>query len=181
MDWPAIGAFADIIAALGVIGSLIYVAIQVRQNTRSLNRASAQAIILSRTESARYLGNDVTITDLYWRGGDDPESLSEEEWKRYFWLWSATLRPVELAFLDHAEGNMEDKLWAGQNHALEFWFSKPGFERMLAEYGETLHPDFKQHVDRIVSEAKFKRNQAAHLEGQSRTTKPNAAISPSPN
>ncbi len=34
MNWDAVGAIAESIGALGVISSLIYLAVQVRQNTR---------------------------------------------------------------------------------------------------------------------------------------------------
>ena len=36
MNWDAIGAIAEVVAAIGVILTLIYVAIQIRQNTELL-------------------------------------------------------------------------------------------------------------------------------------------------
>lgn len=168
MSWSAIGAIADLVAALGVIGSLIYVAIQVRQNTKSVNRASAQAMLMSRAETNRFLAGDPALSDLFWRGGETPEALSEEEWRRYFWICSAALRPVEMAFLDHKDDHMRASLWEAQDNALKFWFSKPGYGRWLDEYGHTLHPDFKAHLDAIVEESTFSNLETAHLAGQIR-------------
>ncbi len=40
MNWDAIGAIAELLGAVGVIASLVYLATQLRQNTRA-TRASA--------------------------------------------------------------------------------------------------------------------------------------------
>lgn len=44
MNWQAISAISDILGATGVVVSLIYLAIQVRQNTRVARAATRQAI-----------------------------------------------------------------------------------------------------------------------------------------
>ncbi len=36
MNWEALGAIAELIGGLGVIATLAYLAIQIRQNTRSM-------------------------------------------------------------------------------------------------------------------------------------------------
>ena len=42
MSWQGIGAVGEMLAALGVIISLVYLAAQIRQNTASLRLASHQ-------------------------------------------------------------------------------------------------------------------------------------------
>jgi hypothetical protein len=41
MNWEAIGAIAEVLAATGVIASIVYLAIQIRDNTRT-NRVTAR-------------------------------------------------------------------------------------------------------------------------------------------
>lgn len=44
MNWEAIGSVGEVIGAIAVLTSLVYLAVQIRQNTRSLNTSSyAQA------------------------------------------------------------------------------------------------------------------------------------------
>ena len=45
MNWDAIGAGAEIMGALGVLVTLAYLAIQIRDNTRSLQAASLQSVL----------------------------------------------------------------------------------------------------------------------------------------
>ena len=47
MNWDAIGSLAEILGAIGVIASLVYVGMQVRQNTRTMHAASIDAYITS--------------------------------------------------------------------------------------------------------------------------------------
>ena len=44
MNWEAIGAIAELLGAFGVIASLIYLATQIRQNSRQLMGASLIAV-----------------------------------------------------------------------------------------------------------------------------------------
>jgi hypothetical protein len=39
MNWEAIGAVAEVMGAFGVIATLIYLAIQIRQNSRMMMRS----------------------------------------------------------------------------------------------------------------------------------------------
>ena len=44
MNWDAIGAIAELLGAFGVIASLIYLATQIRQNTKSVRMASHHGV-----------------------------------------------------------------------------------------------------------------------------------------
>lgn len=169
MDWSAISAFANLVAALGVIGSLIFVAIQVRQNTRSLNRASMQTAIRDRLEASHFVAGDADLSDLLWRGAESPDALSDKEWQRFFLICNSIVRSNEVAFIDYRNGLLSKKLWSGQNASIKFWFSKPGFARWLKEHGDTLHPDFTEYVSSIARDASFEKNESAHLDGQTRS------------
>jgi len=45
MNWDAVGAVAELIGALGVIASLIYLAIQIRQNSQSVKAESVRELL----------------------------------------------------------------------------------------------------------------------------------------
>jgi hypothetical protein len=62
MNWEAIGAVGEAIGAFGVILTLGYLALQIRQNTRSLKSASYQSAISSMSEVAG------VMEDHLWNG-----------------------------------------------------------------------------------------------------------------
>ena len=55
MNWNAVGAIGEVLGALAVLITLVYLALQVRQNTKAMKRTAFQELI-------NYYG---TITDFY--------------------------------------------------------------------------------------------------------------------
>src|SRR5207248_10188716 len=45
LNWEAIGAIANLFAALGVIATLIYLAMQIRQNTKAVRSSSIESLV----------------------------------------------------------------------------------------------------------------------------------------
>jgi hypothetical protein len=44
VDWEALGAIANLLAAIGVIATLIYLSIEIRQNNKQLRGAATIAL-----------------------------------------------------------------------------------------------------------------------------------------
>jgi len=151
MNWDAIGAVGEIIGAIAVVVTLVYLAIQMRTNTAAINQASIQATLLGRGEATRWVAGDPDLNRLMWVGAHDPEQLSEEEKQRYILLLGGVVRPIELAFVDYNEGRMSDALWQPQLETMVYWFKQPGFQMFLNEYGQTLYPEFVDHIRQEAS------------------------------
>ena len=152
MNWEAVGAIGELVGAAAVVATLIYLAAQTRSNTAAVNRAATQAIISGRGEASRFLAGDEAITELLWRGADEPDSLSSKEWQRFLFIVGAVIRPIELGFQDYVDGRMSEDLWAGQRNTLKYWFSRPGFYRWLNEYGHTSQPSFVGYIRELLVE-----------------------------
>ena len=45
MNWDAIAAIAEALGAVGVVATVVYVAFQIRQNSRSIEGATEQALM----------------------------------------------------------------------------------------------------------------------------------------
>ena len=84
MNWDAIGAVGEILGALGVLLSLVYVATQTRDNTRSLQAASLQSVLdgprdrffLPHAQSAE-------LQDIFTRGLNSLDKLDEKKKRRF--------------------------------------------------------------------------------------------------
>ena len=146
MNWDAIGAIGELIAAAAVVATLVYLAVQTKTNTAAVDRATTQSILAGRAQASQFIAGDDSINELLWKGADTPGLLNEKEWQRFLMVVSAVVRPLELAFLDHVSGRTDDKLWTGQFNNLRFWFTRPGMIRWLDEYGDSLHPDFVSYI-----------------------------------
>ena len=87
MSWDAIGAAAEMVGALGVLITLAYLAIQIRDNTRSLQAASLQSVLEGPRD--RYflpMAQTGDMADIYARGLTSLASLDEVEKRRFFYM-----------------------------------------------------------------------------------------------
>ena len=87
MSWDALGAIAEILSAIGVLITLIYLAFQIRDNTRSLHAASLESILEGARD--RYflpMANTPDMANIYARGLNSLEQLDEDETRRFFYM-----------------------------------------------------------------------------------------------
>ena len=152
MNWEAIGAIGEIIGAVAVVATLIYLAKQMSINTSAINQTATHSTLMGRAESLRFLASDPEISEIWWKGAFSPDELDEAEWKRYFLLLGSMLRPIEIAFLDYQAGRMSEDLWQAQDGAVSFWARGPGFRRFFAQYGQTFHPEFQAYVRTAIED-----------------------------
>ena len=86
MSWDAVGALAEIAGALAVIGSIIYLALQIRENTIS-NRITANQ---NTTDQYAAFTNLLLLNDdlrsIWRRGRSDIAQLNVDERERFYYL-----------------------------------------------------------------------------------------------
>ena len=109
MNWEAIGAIANLLAAIGVIASLIYLAVQIRQNTRAVRSSSVQSLVQSLSATSQAVLENEYIIPIMLKANAGLETLTDEESARLHFLLVMTLRRFEgvyfqrdLSFVDAA-------------------------------------------------------------------------------
>ena len=105
MNWDAIGAIANLLAALGVLVSLIYLAVQVRQNTRSVRQ---QAFQIGTNEVRRWSSHFVErpeVAELYLRGQRNYAGLEPAEQVRFTML-IFEICSIWATYLEHSEEDL---------------------------------------------------------------------------
>jgi hypothetical protein len=83
MNWDAIGAIAELLGAIGVIASLVYLATQIRQGREQVRAATAQQYQSQATSTAQAWAQDPASARLVRRGIEDVDQLDEDESFRF--------------------------------------------------------------------------------------------------
>jgi len=83
MNWDAISAIADLTGVALVIVSLIYLAMQIRQSNQMALAESERELLESWANAVAGISVDDRTTDIFHRGLDDFESLSNVEKMRF--------------------------------------------------------------------------------------------------
>ena len=89
MNWEAIGAIGEIVGATAVFVTLVYLAVQIRQNTKAQrNRARLEAMHgMTDWFSTVMLRPD--LQEIWWRAVVSGDSLTEQERRNLRWMLSA--------------------------------------------------------------------------------------------
>lgn len=148
MNWEAIGAIAELVGALGVIASLLYLAGQVRASTRA-------AAVTAKLDSTDLLNkfidvliSDPQLNDIYLRGIRDLDLLSKEEYFRFsnmslkaFWFFSA-------AHFQYRTGTITDDEYYESRAVLLYWLRGAGCRSWWEKLGRaSVSPSFREYVD----------------------------------
>ena len=110
MNWDAIGAIGDMVAAAAVVVSLLYLAIQVRTQNREI-RVSAIHEILEPYRNVAIPFQSTEHARLFVKGNQDFEYLEEWEPIQIFAIILPVLRLWEEAFHQNQSGRFDDVMW----------------------------------------------------------------------
>ena len=83
MNWEAIGAVGELVGALAVLVTLVYLSMQIRQNTKSVQAAAVDSANSQVSRCREVIFADAEVANMFRRGNQDPASLSEDDAIRY--------------------------------------------------------------------------------------------------
>jgi hypothetical protein len=120
MDWDVIRASAEVFGTIAVVVSLIYVAIQIRQNTRATKLATAQNLSQDFRGVLSPLYSDSEVSRIYLDAMADVEALDGHERFRAYVFTQGYLRTLENAYYQYANGAVDEYVWEGLRSNLQF-------------------------------------------------------------
>ncbi len=149
INWEAVGAVAELTGALGVIASLLYLAIQVRNNTRSIRTSTYQALLNTSLDFSFLAGSEPNVALTFNRGlrGDE---LSPQESAQFAYLLHGVLRSLENGHYQFINGTMDPELWSGWTETARGIIGSPGGRQRWAAYRPRLRSSFVEFVEREV-------------------------------
>ena len=137
----------QVIGAIAVVISLIYVALQIRQNTHAVRSATAQTVHEHFANWYHLVAADAELAKIAANGLRDYESLSETEKVRFIALFMAFLSYGQNAFLKWRQGLLEPALWIGWEQVLMNLIGAPGGKGLWKEPAYLFGDEFRRHVE----------------------------------
>lgn len=146
-DFASVG---ELLGAVGVIISLIYLAAQVRQNTAALRASSITGITDRTAESMGMVASNPELARLLGKGvaGDSP--LEPEERIRFellmgnwFTHWQGMHRQISV-------GAIDEELFHAWLPVIAFYAKNPRVSEWLASSRSALTPEFRSFLSELV-------------------------------
>jgi hypothetical protein len=147
MSISELGSIGELIAAIATLATLIYLATQVRQNTRALKSATFQNISGEMGKNVEPIHSNADLAAILVKGNADPDSLSAEEKLRYSSLLVASFRRLESVYVQHKLGSIDEELKEGFEVSLMAVLRIPFGEQWWESAKVAFYRPFSDHVD----------------------------------
>lgn len=142
---------AEIVGAIAVVISLIYVGVGVRQNTDAIQVANHQALVAMDMEKNSWI-RDPKFAAIFESARLDMEGLSPAELLQVSTFLADTFNAWEFAFITHNNGAMDDNIWNGWNGFYRSEFATEAYQYFWREQGFGFSPAFVSYLDSILAE-----------------------------
>ena len=139
-----LGSLGELIAAIATVATLIYLALQIRQNTRALRHAAERAIREDANSWRANLIQHPEVAELYRNGLVDPDALDSVGRLRFRMLLDALFATWQYIFrAEHQFGESNEPHVRGT-------LAQPGGARYWAEERARFDAAFVQYIDGLA-------------------------------
>ena len=151
MNWEAIGAVANLAGAMGVVISLVYLAMQIRDNTRSSRSATRQAIVDSIVAVNLTFPQNEQFTRAL-RNHVDGKDVSAHEMLQLTAFCYAYLRTWENVYFQYSSGLLSDEDWHGFRQNVKALLQLRVFHDFWQRESAVFSRAFQSEVRRLLQE-----------------------------
>ena len=146
-DWAIL---AEIIGTVAIIFSLIFVGLQISDNTREMRSAAAHNATESLQNWYVEIATNPQTAKVFRRGMSDPDALSRDEAYQYLMnIHSAMLAYQNVYFLG-AEGTLDASLYIALSATMVAVVPTPGFQWYWAQRADFFTPEFREFVEEMM-------------------------------
>ena len=157
MSIEELAAIAEIVGAVAVVASLIYLAVQIRQNTHGLSM-SLKSTELAAFERNVEAGNRIReifilnpdISELFARGKSSYSDLDSGDKIRFEMLLSNVFSAFQGAYIRHLTYGNDPENFAGSERLLDSYIRSSGVRDWLSSNNPDWRPEFTALIQQRV-------------------------------
>jgi hypothetical protein len=128
MTLDQLGNIGEIIGGIGVVISLLYLAMQIRKNTEAERTSTYQAIVSDFGALNNTMASTPELSHLFVQAMENYHQLSSDEKARISQLFFQCFRFFENMFYQHRKGYIDEEVWTGWKRLMLTYHSRPGFQ-----------------------------------------------------
>jgi hypothetical protein len=145
----------ELIAAIAVVISLIFVGIQIRDNTIASKAATYQETVAYDMQLLLTVGSTPDVARVFFTFVGDPSSLDENEFLQGRSLFTASIRNFENLYVQHEAGMLSDEAWATREPLIRNIILSPGFGDLIrGSTGRNMSGPFFVYAQELRSDLK---------------------------
>ncbi len=144
----------QIAAAVLVAPTLLYLALQVRQNTKQLKAAARYQFVEATGQMNAVMAGDKSAASVFRRGIENYESLDADERMQFLVFIGQHMQIHSVMFELHEDGLLPESQWRNVRKDILTIVRSDGGRRVWEEFGKAgLDPKFVACVESLVASA----------------------------
>ena len=152
MDLQTLANVGEFLGGLGVIVSLIYLAVQIRGNTSS-QQSETYARSLERMASMQaFMSKDHAFTKMFNEGLIDPSQLTITQKIQFSWVLTEMFGNIEFMFFQSEQRNIPAELWDRWEETMKWWLTFPGVLAWWKGKPTPFTPAFMKCVEECIAQ-----------------------------
>jgi hypothetical protein len=154
VNWEAISAIGQLVGALAVVISLIYLAREVRSNARATRIAAGRSTLEFLNRFTQQITEHADLAELRDRGFKDFESLEGADRARFGSYMHAMFRTVEDVYYQHLQGHSDPRVWRGIEVVVRELNASPGVQAWWRSHSHWFDEEFAKFISQQQQTAK---------------------------
>lgn len=148
-DWASI---AEVVGALAIVISLIYVGVQVTDNTAAIRSTATNDA--TATMQAWYLemGSNRQASDVWFDGISSHVPIDTHDEFQYMMSMHSAMMGMQNSYLLSQEGTIDVEFREATTRAIVAVKDLPGMDRYWRQRKEFFHADFAEYVDELLTQ-----------------------------
>jgi hypothetical protein len=151
MNWEMLSAIGQVVAAIGVIPSLIYLAVQIREQNKERRRAGINILTAQWSELVKTAQEDRGFAVLFLQGMRSFQGLDAPDKLRFSAFFTRYTRNCEGMFIYYRDGALGEPLWDEVERTMSDYFAYPGVREWWATRKHWLTDEFRAVVEAIIA------------------------------
>lgn len=151
MDIVKLAAWGEFLGGIAVVVSLIYLAGQIRQNSRLLRNSTAATMGAADHAIGSMLASDPDMGLIFNKGIADPAALSAKDFVRFGIVLDTAMRAFLRSHAFSQAGGVEPSIWETEVRSYGAIIQSPGGQVWWAENRSMFSDDFGAFVDGLIA------------------------------
>jgi hypothetical protein len=147
MSIASLAIWAQLISSIAVLGTLVYLAIEIKQNTLASHAVSRQAMFDGLHQELHKL---IDHPDVAFGIGEHKSILTDEDKMKIYHFYVAAMRAREFAWFQFQSGVLDEKSWESYRNIIMIVLGTERAQRWWKSYQVYMDVGFVSHVNEML-------------------------------
>ncbi len=157
-DLSQLANIGEFVGGIAVLFTLIYLAVQIRQNTNVLKATSLRHAKNGFNRINMIIAQSVELTEIIDKHMYSYETLNPQEISRANWIWLSYTNIWETLFHEVKESIGHEEIWKSEERNIKFVFNLGGYRHWWRENQLGGTSEFRVYMDNLFNETEIRSN-----------------------